>query len=80
MESPQRNPMASLIKMREEFKPSEAASNPGRLAQAAEGFSPPSLSFFSPSLPTSPVVLSSLPNPSLTSKAELSYRVTWGIF
>lgn len=29
MESPQQNPMASLIKMRERFKPSEAASSPG---------------------------------------------------
>jgi len=79
-ESPQRNPIASLIKMREQFKPSEAASNPGDLAQTAAGFTPPSLSFFPPSLPTSPVVLSSLPEPALTSKAELSYRITWGIF
>ena len=79
-ESPQRNPVASLIKMREQFKPSEAASNPGELSQAAAGFTPPSLPFFPPSLSTSPVVLSSLPGPALTSKAELSYRITWGFY
>lgn len=79
-EVPQRNPVASLVKMREQFKPSEAASNPGELAQAAAGFTPPSLSFLPPSLSTSPVVLSSLPDPALTSKAELSYRITWGFY
>lgn len=80
-ERPQRNPMASLIKMREQFKPSEAASNPGEHCTSCCRIYPHCRPFRSPHPPAlRSQALSSPPQPAPTSEAELSCRITWGIF
>lgn len=78
-ESPQGNPVSSLVKMRQPFKPSKAASNPGEQCTShPQDLPDPSVP--SPRLAHQPsrvwlrVFCPSQPPP----PRLLSYRITWG--